>query len=183
MSRASLPETTYAVLGLIDKVPGSSAYELTAVADRSFAYFWPVSPTLMYREVKRLTSLGWVTAEQVQQHHAPAKSILHITEEGRRALDEWLSAPATPTTTYRSGFLLKFFYAHRMRPDQVRTLLADYRSSLQAQRDELQAVMDKLHTMPGRELARLSALHGLRTAEAQLSWVDEVEIALTKKAP
>ena len=45
---SELPETTYAVLGLVDKLPGSSGYELGAVADRSFAHFWPISQTLLY---------------------------------------------------------------------------------------------------------------------------------------
>jgi len=45
---SELPETTYAVLGLVDKLPGSSGCELVAVADRSFAHFWPISQTLLY---------------------------------------------------------------------------------------------------------------------------------------
>lgn len=45
---SEMPETTYAVLGLVDRLPGSSGYELVAVTDRSFAHFWPISQTLLY---------------------------------------------------------------------------------------------------------------------------------------
>jgi DNA-binding PadR family transcriptional regulator len=63
--------STYAVLGLVDKVPDSSGYDLAAIADRSLHYFWPVSHTLMYRELKRLTDLGWVASHRVEQVVAP----------------------------------------------------------------------------------------------------------------
>ena len=175
---AAPPETTYAVLGLIDKVPLSSGYELVAVADRSFAHFWPISHTLMYRELSRLVDLGWVVARRVDQTHAPSKSIYEVTDEGRRVLAEWLDAPTPAGSTYRSGFMLKFFFAQRMRPDQVRALLAEYRAALEAQRDELQAVADKLEPLAHARMARLSALHGLRTATARLAWVDEVAATL-----
>ena len=70
---AELPDTTYAVLGLIDKVPNASGYDLVAVAGRSFAHFWPISQTLLYRELERLAELGWVAATRVDQIRAPSK--------------------------------------------------------------------------------------------------------------
>jgi hypothetical protein len=57
----------------MDKVPSSSGYDLIAVADQSFAYFWPISQTLLYRELDRLSHLGWVTATRVIQTRAPSK--------------------------------------------------------------------------------------------------------------
>jgi hypothetical protein len=70
--------------------------------------------------------------------------------------------------------LLRFFFSYRMHPDQVRSLLADYRSALAAQAEEYTAIMDKLAARAGR----LAALHGLRTAEARLQWVEEAEAQL-----
>jgi hypothetical protein len=55
---AELPDSTYAVLGLVDNVPGSSGYDLVAVVGRSFAHFWPTSQTLLYRELDRLRDLA-----------------------------------------------------------------------------------------------------------------------------
>jgi DNA-binding PadR family transcriptional regulator len=176
----SLPDTTYAVLGLIDKVPSASGYELVAVAGRSFAHFWPISQTLLYRELDRLASLGWVAASRVEQLHAPSKWIYRTTAAGRAALADWLATPNPPTGSFRSGVLLRFFFAYRMHPDQVRSLLADYRSALQGQLEEFVAIMDKLAatSTPAANAGRLTALHGLRTAEARLRWVEEVEAQL-----
>jgi PadR family transcriptional regulator, regulatory protein AphA len=177
---AALPDTTYAVLGLIDKVPGASGYELVTVAGRSFAHFWPISQTLLYRELDRLTSLGWVAATRVEQLHAPSKWTYHTTTAGQQALADWLATPTPATGSFRSGVLLRFFFAYRMHPDQVRSLLADYRSALQGQVEEFVAIMDKLEAVstPTARAGRLTALHGLRTAEARLQWVEEVEAQL-----
>ena len=177
---AELPDTTYAVLGLIDKVPGASGYELVGVAGLSFAHFWPISQTLLYRELDRLTGLGWVAATRVEQLHAPSKWTYRITAAGQAALADWLATPTPATSSFRSGVLLRFFFAYRMHPDQVRSLLADYRSALQAQAEEYLAIMDKLEAVstPTARVGRLTALHGLRTAEARLEWVEEVEAEL-----
>ena len=176
----SLPDTTYAVLGLIDKVPGASGYELVAVAGRSFAHFWPISQTLLYRELDRLANLGWVAATRVEQLHAPSKWTYHTTSAGREALADWLATPTPASSSFRSGVLLRFFFSYRMDPDQVRSLLADYRNALQTQQEEFLAIMDKLEAVstPTARAGRLTALHGLRTAEARLRWVEEVEAQL-----
>jgi PadR family transcriptional regulator, regulatory protein AphA len=177
---AALPDTTYAVLGLIDKVPGASGYELVTVAGRSFAHFWPISQTLLYRELDRLTSLGWVAATRVEQLHAPSKWTYHTTAAGQQALTDWLAIPTPATSSFRSGVLLRFFFAYRMHPDQVRSLLANYRSALQGQVEEFTAIIDKLAAVstPAARAGRLAALHGLRTAEARLQWVEEAEAQL-----
>jgi DNA-binding PadR family transcriptional regulator len=180
-----LPDTAYAVLGLVDKVPNSSGYDLLAVADRSFAYFWPISQTLLYRELDRLSRLGWVTATRVLQTRAPSKWTYQITDEGKQALTGWLAASTPRAGTFRSPLLLRFFFAHRMPPDQLRTLLDGYRSELQDQRDELEAIADKLAKIsaPAARSGRLTALHGLLSAAAGLQWLDEVEAQLGQDDP
>lgn len=180
-----LPETTYAVLGLVDKAPGASGYDLVGVAGRSFAHFWPISQTLLYRELRRLTELGWVSATRVEQTQLPGKWIYETTAAGRQALTDWLDTPAGHTSTFRSSVLLRFFFAHRMSPPQLRELLAGYRQALQAQRDELQAVADKLTQVPtpAARTGRLAALHGIRTTDARLGWIDEAEALIGQDWP
>lgn len=181
---ADLPETTYAVLGLLDKRP-ASGYDLAAFADRSLGYFWPISRTLVYRELARLESLGWVRGEPVPQDRLPDKRVWSSTEDGRGALAGWLSQPAVVGGGDRNGFLVKFFFGARMSPEAMRTLLDDYRESLEATRADLAALVDHLDGIPGARMGRLSALHGIRTAEARLGWIDAVaaELAETSQPP
>lgn len=180
---ADPPETTFAVLGLIDKVPASSGHELASVADRSFAHFWPISRTLLYRELSRLVERGWVRATRVEQTRIPSKWIYHITEDGQQALGRWLGKSVPLIGRYRSSVLLRFFFAHRMDSSQLHLLLADYRSALQTQRDEFAATIEMLESSsaPAARMGRLNALHGLRTADARLVWVEEASAELDAK--
>lgn len=184
---STLPDTTYAVLGLLDKTttsgsPGTSGYDLAALAERSLGYFWPISRTLMYRELARLESLGWVGSEPVPQDRLPDKRIWSTSEAGRSALADWLTQPAVTPNRDRNGFLLKFFLGARMPPYALRALLVDYRESLQLTRDSLAAVADQLTGIATARMGRLAALHGLRTAEARLEWIEEVEAELAAPA-
>jgi PadR family transcriptional regulator, regulatory protein AphA len=180
-----LPESTYAVLGLVDKVPGSSGYDLLTVAGRSFAYFWPISQTLLYRELNRLTDLGWVTATRVEQVRTPSKWIYTITQDGQGALTEWLASPPPGNDSFRSPLLLRFFFAHRMSSRDLLELLTGYRRALEAEHEELRAIVDKLAKVPtpGARSGRLTALHGLRTAAARLQWVDEMQAEIEQDGP
>lgn len=172
-----LPETTYAVLGLLDKRP-ASGYDLAAFADRSLGYFWPISRTLVYRELARLESLGWVGSEPVPQDRLPDKRVWSTTEDGRGALASWLAQPAVAGGADRNGFLVKFFFGARMSQEAMRTLLDDYRESLEATRADLAALIEHLARIPDARMGRLSARHGLLTAEARLGWIDEVTAEL-----
>lgn len=176
-----LPETTYALLGLIDRLPTSSGHELATAAERSFAHFWPISRTLLYRELNRLVDLGWVSAERVEQTRVPSKWTYLITDDGEKALVAWLSWPVSTTGSYRNDVLLRFFFADRMSPAEVDGLLEDYRGRLQAQCAEFVALIDKLSSIStsAARMGRISALHGLRTVEARLGWVEEARAELS----
>jgi hypothetical protein len=80
--------------------------------------------------------------------------------------------------------LLRFFFAYRMSRQQLHALLDDYRHALRAQRDELESVVVELNSVPQptARTGQLAALHGIRTAEARLAWIDEVE-ALIEEDP
>jgi hypothetical protein len=45
----------------------SSGYELAGVAANSLAFLWPVSRTLLYRKLARLSALEWMEPITVQQ--------------------------------------------------------------------------------------------------------------------
>ncbi|MEJ7743425.1 MAG: hypothetical protein WKF73_13295 [Nocardioidaceae bacterium] len=69
-----------------------------------------------------------------------------------------------------------------MDPGEVQTMLDDYRTTLNGQRDEFAALVARLASIstPTARSGRLGALHGLRTAEARLAWVEEASAELAK---
>jgi DNA-binding PadR family transcriptional regulator len=181
MTEPSLPESTYAVLGLVDKIPDSSGYDLASVASMSLALFWPVSRTLLYRELERVTRLGWVEASRVEQSHAPNKWTYRATADGRTALTRWLRRPPDSLGSTRNPVLLRLFFAHRMSNSAITSLLGAYRRQLQIQLDHLLGVVDKMEAIstPAARSGRVVAQHGVATIRARLEWTIDAERQLT----
>ena len=182
MTEPSLPASTYAVLGLVDKVPDSSGYDLASVASISFALFWPVSRTLLYRELERLTELEWVDASPVDN---PRAEQVDIPSDRRRSH----SAGSMAATTSRHPRIDPQPRAAStlLRPPDVEqrhhTLLAAYRAQLQTQLDQLLTVVDKLDTIstPAARSGRIVAHHGITTTRARLEWTTDAERQLTDR--
>ncbi len=89
-----LTTTSYAVLAQVAVHPWST-YELAQQRVRYFRYVWPRAESAIYREVKRLSSMGLLegTKEHVGKR---ARTVYSITEKGREALRKWLATPVSP---------------------------------------------------------------------------------------
>src|ERR671913_1314161 len=84
-----LTTTSYAVLAQVAVHPWST-YELARQRVRYFRYVWPRAESAIYREVKRLSSMGLLDAKK---HYTGkrARTVYSITDKGREALREWLA--------------------------------------------------------------------------------------------
>ena len=101
--RANLPTTSYAILGLLT-FGEMSGYDLKGLADYSIAdFFWSPARSQIYAELRRLTSLGFVTEVEVRQERRPDKRIYRLTSPGRRALRVWLELPDVAPDVFASG--------------------------------------------------------------------------------
>ena len=91
---ARLTTTSYAVLAQVAVHPWST-YELAQQRVRYFRYVWPRAESAIYREVKRLSSMGLLHG---QKEHVGkrARTVYSITQKGRDALREWLATPVSP---------------------------------------------------------------------------------------
>jgi PadR family transcriptional regulator, regulatory protein AphA len=89
-----LTTTSYAVLAQVAVRPWST-YELVQQRVRYFRYVWPRAESAIYREVKRLSSMGLLEAKQ-EHVGKRARTVYSITEPGREALREWLGTPVSP---------------------------------------------------------------------------------------
>src|SRR6266542_2940261 len=79
-----LTTTSYAVLAQVAVRPWST-YELVQQRVRYFRYVWPRAESAIYREVKRLSSMGLL--EEKKEHVGKrARTVYSITEKGREAL-------------------------------------------------------------------------------------------------
>jgi PadR family transcriptional regulator, regulatory protein AphA len=105
---ASLPTTSYAILGMLALRPWT-AYELTRQLRRSLSYCWPKAESVLYDEPKRLVRLGLATARQ-EPVGRRTRTAYAITGEGRRALEAWLATePGPPRFEFET--MLRLVYA------------------------------------------------------------------------
>ena len=184
-TRPSLTPSAYADLGLLAGEAGAG-YELGGRAATSIAHFWPLTRTHIYTELERLEALGFATATRVAQQRLPDKRVYAATRVGLRALDSWLNDPDPGAYRPRHPMLIKLYFAARAAPQRVAGLLDRYRAEATARRDRFAAIVvehDAALAADGerasvRRFQRATALFGVRRAEADLSWLDELPAAL-----
>ncbi len=89
-----LTTTSYAVLAQVAVRPWSS-YELAQQRVRYFRYVWPRAESAIYREVKRLSSMGLLEGRK-EYTGKRSRTVYSITDDGKAALREWLATPIAP---------------------------------------------------------------------------------------
>jgi PadR family transcriptional regulator AphA len=135
MSRPRLSETSYVVLGLLDKCGPATPYDLKAIAQVSVFNFWSVPHTQLYTECARLAAEG-LLAER-HETEGRRRRFYSLTAAGREALEGWLGLPTDELYELRDPGLLKLFFgadpgilaptqleAHERRLEEYERLLA-----------------------------------------------------------
>jgi DNA-binding PadR family transcriptional regulator len=107
-SVADQSPATYGLLGMLAVRPWTG-YELTRQVRRSLRFVWPTSEGHLYREQKRLVTLGWAVVEK-ERTGRRVRNRYTITQAGRQALATWLGTPPEEPHLQIEG-VLRVFYA------------------------------------------------------------------------
>lgn len=174
---APLSTTAIVLLALLARRP-AAGHELAAFVDRSVARFWPIPRSQVYRELPRLEEAGLLRGEHVAQADAPDKRVYTVTAEGRAAVRAWLEDPAYPAERVRNGLLVKLFFGADLGSGVLGDVLERFRKEAAARAQELDAITQRLASVPPATHQRLTALYGLRRAQMELAWAEEVEQVL-----
>jgi DNA-binding PadR family transcriptional regulator len=126
--RDRLTTTSYAVLAQVAVHPWST-YELAQQRVRYFRYVWPRAESAIYREVKRLSSMGLLDAEK-EHVGRRARTVYSITDNGREALREWLTTPVSPFAMDFEA-MIRLFIAPLGTKEQILTTLDQVRDDAQ----------------------------------------------------
>lgn len=117
--------TSYAILGLLSVRPWS-AYELAQQMSRSLIHCWPVAPSVVYHEPKRLVAMEYATVTR-QQAGGRSRAVYQITPAGREALRQWLAtAPAGPQLQMEP--MLRLIFADSATPQELASSLRELRA-------------------------------------------------------
>ncbi len=99
----------YAILGLLSVHGPHTIYDLKGLIEGSIGYFWTFPHSQMYAETKRLETAGLIRADA--EAGGRGRRVLHVTDDGRRALEAWWRREDGGETEIRDLGLLKLFLA------------------------------------------------------------------------
>ena len=163
------------LVSLLDRA--HSGYDLAKRFDQTVGFFWPVSHQQIYQELHKLSAAGRVRAETVTQSERPNRIVYELTDDGRRALDQWLTEPTDPPS-FKEELLVKLF---ALDDDNRDSLLAEIRNRRQMHAERLaryEAIMAEHYPEPAALNARrrgryLGLRMGILTERTTLDWCDE----------
>jgi PadR family transcriptional regulator AphA len=142
-----LNATSYVVLGMLSYGPATS-YQLKQRIGRTIGSFWAFAHSQLYDEPARLVAAGLVS--QSIEQGGRRKRTYSITDDGRKALSEWLAESTLEQTEVRDTGLLKLFFSTGATPEDIRRLARDRYESHRARangyderRSELEALADR----------------------------------------
>jgi DNA-binding PadR family transcriptional regulator len=111
----------YALLGVLDARP-MTGYELARFFDASTAWVWSAPHSNIYPTLRRMDADGLLEAETDIKGEKLERTTYSITDDGRRALREWVvSDPGPPT---RDPLILRLVFADIVDPEELTKMLA-----------------------------------------------------------
>ncbi len=166
----------HAILGLLQQEP-RHGYELRASFEAVVggSAVWDLKPAQVYTTLTRLEEQGMIECSSVMQAGGPEKRVYSITDDGRKELRDWLSAPV-PASHQRDAFFLKLMILLAC-DGEPKKLLKTQRTSLYRELHELTERRSRLD--PNLELAQV-LLHdkAVMHLDADLRWLDMIEARL-----
>jgi|SRR5277367_2013710 len=134
MSTTRLTETSYIVLGLLERVEPATPYDLKQLAHVSTVNFWTVPHTQIYTECGRLAEAGLL--EEERESTGRRRRIYRLTQPGRDALQKWREDATSGLYELRDVATLKLFFGADPKPlaaeqlEAHRRRLAEYEELL-----------------------------------------------------
>ena len=177
----------HALLGLLSLAGGTAhGYDLARQfrRDQPLGEVIRLEPAMLYKHLKKLARLGWVTMTTEDQAPRPPRQVCHLTGAGEGELRRWLAEPVARTREIRLEFLVKLYFAMHLDPDLAQRLVSEQRAvmlqlaeSLAEQRAALHVPVD---TSPGDDLFFHDVVLELRLRQtrAAAEWLERTELTL-----
>lgn len=171
----------HALLGFILEQP-LHGYEIhqRLQAARQLGLVWHLKQAHLYALLSKLEAEGLIAAELIPQEARPPRRLLHLTEIGRAAFDDWVAAPVQHGRDLRIEFLAKLFWAQQLGATLTEQLIAAQREECRLWLDTLRTEMEQIEGATPYALLVLEFRRG--QIEAMLEWLDTCERALAPAA-
>lgn len=101
----------HGLLGLLN-YGNMTGYELNKTFEESLGFFWQAQTSQIYRELKSMEKIGWVTSNIVVQTDKPNKRIYEITPSAKEEFKKWLTdEPLSSRFNNRNTLIMKMFFS------------------------------------------------------------------------
>jgi PadR family transcriptional regulator AphA len=148
-----LTPTSYIVLGLLEKAPGTP-YDLKGRVAFGLGNFWTIQHAQLYSETARLAEEGLLDEER--EGGGRRRKTYSITETGRKALREWLKVPVNDLGELRDHAMLKVFFGA-----EAKMIAAGQAAAHKAKLDEWETLKENLAGIDIPEGVRIALEAGL----------------------
>jgi PadR family transcriptional regulator, regulatory protein AphA len=107
-----LTQTSYVVLGLVDRAGEATPYDLKQIVAATVGAFFSIPHSQLYAEPERLAKAGYLRERREQTGRR--RKHYSVTPKGRSALKEWLRTPTEELYELRDPGLLKLAFGADM---------------------------------------------------------------------
>ena len=155
-----------------------SGYDLARAFDNSIGFFWHASHQQIYRELRKLKELGWVSRRSEKQRGKPDRHLYSLTALGRDALDDWvLEADRGRLQESKDDLYIRLYNLSEGNLEHLREMLASRREAMMRrlylyQRIRLRHYADVAELSLRRRGVYLALLGGIMQGENYLAWCD-----------
>ncbi len=174
MAVTDLPNTTYAVLGLLSLHQELSGYEIRRRAQNFRFFYWSPAQSQIYAELRRLLSLDLAEARDVEQQGKPDKRLYRINERGLAELSRWVNEGPVEPPVLKHSVALRLFFGHMAKPGRLKEVLEDFIRDTERTLEDLSGVRERIKDNPSLRYPALVALWGLHYYQAVLNTAREM---------
>ncbi len=167
--------TANAVLGLLSFGQELSGYDLKKWADHSLRFFfWSPASSQIYSELRRLESRGYVSSRVIAKDDTRGRRVYAITDEGRRALAQWLATEPADVAVLKHPTILRVWLGHLMEPETLRKVVHEHRDRLEGRLAEVHHDQRRVAADPTMAYAKLVIDWAERYYQAELRNTDRL---------
>ena len=125
-----------ALLGFLKANP-LHGYDLHKQVVAQLGPVWHLGLSQMYAILKEYEARGWITTVVTPQAGRPARKMLKLTPQGRRAFDAWMTQSARGLREFRVDFFARLYFARAAGRPALREFLKHQLAETQRERRAL----------------------------------------------
>lgn len=174
MAGQPLTPTGRVVLGML-ALGVNTGYDIKQMVDKATRHFWAVSYGQLYPELRRLEQQGLIRGRP-EPTGGRSRKVYELTDDGARALRNWLGTHEEPLYEVRDEGLLKLFFSEP-HPEERIEIVRAIRARMEGKLAQLEALGTPTKTGPGMTLSL-----GLAITKAYIDWCEHAEQRLASDA-